>query len=81
MVTGAPWTGHSGADPELRLLSLTPELLSPDPAIRLSEELMSQDRHSLATPQLCTDALDSEECEVPIRYWDPVFSRMHFYSP
>ena len=81
MVTGAPWTGHSGADLELRLLSLTPALLSPDTAIRLSEELMSKDRHRIAIPQLCTDDLSSEECEVPIRYWDPVFSRMHFYSP
>ena len=81
MVTSAPWTGHSEAEPELRLLPLTPELFSPDPGTGLSEELMSQDRHSLATPQLCTDDLGSGEGEVPIRHWDPVFFRIHFYSP
>ena len=80
-MTSAPWTGHSGAGPELRLLPLTPELFSPDPAIWLSEELMSQDWHSFATPQLCTDDLGSGECEVSIRHWDPVFSRINFYSP
>ena len=81
MVTRAPWTGHSGADPELRLLPLTPELFSPDPAIGLSEGHVSEDRHSLATLQFCTDDLGSGECEVPIRHWGPGFSRIHFYLP
>ena len=81
VVTSAPWTGHSGAGPELRLLSFTPELFSPDPAIWLSEGHMSQDRHNIATSQFCTDDLCSGECEVPIRHWGPVFSRMNFYSP
>ena len=81
VVTHAPWTGHSGADPELRLLPLTPELLSPDLAIRLSEGHVFQDRHSLAASQLCTDDLGSGECEIPIRHWDPGFSRMYFYTP
>ena len=80
VVTSAPWTGHSGAGPELSLLPLTPERFSPDLAIWLSEELMSQDWHRFATPQLCIDDLGSGECEVPIRHWDPVFSRINFYS-
>ena len=49
VVTCAPQTGHSGADPELRLLPLTPELFSPDLAIRLTKGHVFQDRHSLAT--------------------------------
>ena len=81
VVTSAPWTGHSGADPELRLLPLTPELFSPDLAIGLSEGHVSQDRHSFAAPQLCTDDLGSGECDVPIRHRDPGFSRIHFYTP
>ena len=81
VVTSAPWTGHSGAGPELRLLPLTTELFSPDSAIWVSEELMSHDWHSFATPQLCTEDLGSGECEVSIRHWNPVFSRINFYSP
>ena len=81
VVTHAPWTGHSGADPELRLLPFTSELFSPDLAIRLSEGHVFQDRHSLAASQLCTDDLGSGECEIPIRHWDPFFSRMYFYTP
>ena len=80
VVTSAPWTRHSGAPPELTFLPLTPELFSPDLAIRLSEELVSQNRHSLAAPQLCTDDLGSGKSEVSIRHWGPVFSRTYFYS-
>jgi hypothetical protein len=79
--THAPWTRHSGADPEFRLLHLTPELLSPDLAMRLSEGHVFQDRHSLAASQLCTDDLGSGECKVPVRHWDPVLFGMHFNSP
>ena len=71
VVTSAPWTGHSGAGPELSLLPLTPEGFSPDLAIWLSEELMSQDWHRFATPQVCIDDLGSGECEVSIIHWDP----------
>jgi hypothetical protein len=79
VVAAASSAGHSGAQPELRLLPLTLELFRPDLLTGISGHI-PQNRDRFATPKLCTDDLSCGEHEVPIRNQNPVSSRVHFHS-